>query len=58
MEVFRFIGLGYGTKQIADELHLSMKTVIFHRTNIRTKLNLTSTSELVQLAIHSDAGEK
>jgi len=58
LEIFRMIGQGYGTKQIADKLHLSMKTVIFHRANIRTKLNLNSTSELVQLAIHSDSSEK
>jgi DNA-binding NarL/FixJ family response regulator len=54
MEVFRLIGQGYGTKQIADELHLSMKTIIFHRTSIRTKLNMNSTFELVQFAIHHD----
>jgi len=54
MEVFRLIGQGYGTKQIAEELHLSMKTIIFHRTNIRTKLNMNSTFELVQFAIHYD----
>jgi DNA-binding NarL/FixJ family response regulator len=58
LEIFRLIGQGYGTKQIADKLQLSMKTVIFHRANIRTKLNLTTTSEIVQLAIHTDAGEK
>jgi DNA-binding NarL/FixJ family response regulator len=54
IEIFRLIGQGYGTKQIASELHLSMKTVIFHRTNIRTKLNMKSTFELVQFAIHND----
>jgi DNA-binding NarL/FixJ family response regulator len=54
MEVFRMIGQGYGTKQIADELHLSMKTIIFHRTNVKTKLNMHSTFELVQFAIHHD----
>jgi DNA-binding NarL/FixJ family response regulator len=58
LEVFRLMGQGYGTKQIADKLQLSMKTVIFHRNNIRTKLNLHSTFELVQLAIHSDSDNK
>jgi len=58
LEIFRLIGQGYGTKQMADELHLSMKTVIFHRANIRTKLNLSNTFELVQLAIHSQTDEK
>lgn len=58
LEIFRLLGQGYGTKQIADVLKLSMKTVIFHRTNMRTKLNLSNTFELVQLAIHSSSGEK
>jgi DNA-binding NarL/FixJ family response regulator len=58
LEIFRLMGQGYGTKQIADELQLSMKTVIFHRNNIRTKLNLHSTFELVQLAIHSESDNK
>ena len=52
LEIFRLIGQGYGTRQIADSLHLSMKTVEFHRENIRAKLNLNSTFELVQQAIH------
>jgi DNA-binding NarL/FixJ family response regulator len=58
LEIFRLIGQGYGSKQIADALQLSMKTVIFHRSNIRTKLNLNSTFELVQLAIHSNSSDK
>lgn len=58
LEIFRLIGQGYGTKQIAEQLNLSMKTVIFHRGNIKLKLNLSSTSELVQLAIHTDSSKK
>jgi len=58
LEIFRLIGDGYGTKQIADTLRLSMKTVIFHRSNMKIKLNLNSTFELVQLAIHSPSAEK
>lgn len=58
LEIFRLIGQGYGTKQIADSLQLSMKTVIFHRANMRVKLNLNNTFELVQLAIHSASAEK
>jgi len=52
LEIFRFIGQGYGTRQIADELHISIKTVEFHRENIRAKLQLKNTFELVQRAIH------
>ncbi len=51
-EIFQLIGKGYGTRQIADNLHLSMKTVESHREHIRAKLNLSTTFELVQRAIH------
>lgn len=49
-EVFRLIGKGYGTRQIADELEISIKTVEAHRIHIREKLNLSNTFELVQYA--------
>lgn len=52
LEIFQLIGQGYGTRQMADALHLSIKTIEFHRENIRAKLNLNSTFELVQHAIH------
>jgi DNA-binding NarL/FixJ family response regulator len=52
LEVFRLIGQGYGTRQMADTLHLSIKTIEFHRESIRAKLNLKNTFELVQHAIH------
>jgi len=58
LEIFRLIGQGYGTRQIADSLHISIKTVEFHRENIRAKLNLNSTFELVQHAIHWTHYEK
>jgi len=51
-EIFQLIGEGYGTRQIADEIHVSIKTVETHREHIREKLNLNSTFELVQHAIH------
>ena len=51
-EVFQLIGKGYGTRQVADTLHLSIKTVESHREHIREKLHLASTFELVQSAIH------
>lgn len=51
LEVFQLIGRGYGTRQIADELNISMKTVEAHREHIRAKLNLDTTFELVQQAI-------
>jgi len=51
-EVFRLIGQGYGTRQIAEELTISIKTAETHRERIREKLNLNTTFELVQQAIH------
>jgi DNA-binding NarL/FixJ family response regulator len=57
-EVFQLIGQGYGTRQIADELHVSMKTVESHREHIRDKMQLASTFELVQRAIHWLHSEK
>ena len=39
-EVFQLIGQGKGTRDIAEKLHLSVKTVEVHRTNIKKKLKL------------------
>jgi two-component system, NarL family, response regulator FusR len=50
--VFRLIAEGYGTRQIAEELNISIKTAETHRERIREKLNLNTTFELVQQAIH------
>ena len=51
LEVFGLIGQGRGTRQIAEELHLSVKTIESHRAHIKEKLNLKSAAELVQHAI-------
>ena len=51
LEVFGLIGQGHGTRQISEELHLSIKTVESHRAHIKEKLNLRSATELVQHAI-------
>ena len=51
LEVFGLIGQGHGTRQIAEELHLSIKTVESHRAHIKEKLNLRNATELVQHAI-------
>ena len=42
LQVFQLIGDGYATHEIADRLHLSMKTVASHRENIKRKLQLTT----------------
>ena len=51
LEVFRLIGKGYSTRQIAQELHLSVKTIESHRAHIKEKLNLKNAMELAQHAI-------
>lgn len=50
-EVLHFIGQGLGTKQIADKLHLSVKTVEAYRAHIKEKMNLKNATELLRYAI-------
>jgi DNA-binding NarL/FixJ family response regulator len=50
-EVFQLIGKGKGTRDIADYLHLSVKTVEVHRANIKEKLKLKSATALVREAV-------
>jgi DNA-binding NarL/FixJ family response regulator len=51
LEVFRLIGAGHGTRQIADELHVSAKTVESYQAHIKEKLALRNARELVQHAV-------
>ena len=51
LEVFRLIGKGHGTRQIADELYLSVKTIESYQAHIKEKLVLRNSRELVQHAI-------
>ena len=51
LEVFELLGRGRGSKEIAAELHLSVKTVDTHRTHIKEKLKLRSFTELIQHAV-------
>lgn len=53
LEVFRFLGQGSSTREIAQALHLSVKTVETHRAHIMDKLNLGSATELLRYAVHS-----
>ena len=58
LEVFRLIGEGHSTRQIADELHISIKTVESYQAHIKEKLSLRSARELVQHAIQWNIREK
>jgi DNA-binding NarL/FixJ family response regulator len=51
LEIFGLIGKGLGTRQIAEQLHLSVKTIESHRSNIKEKLNLKDANELIHTAI-------
>jgi DNA-binding NarL/FixJ family response regulator len=50
-EVLQLIAEGKGTRAIASIMHISVKTVEFHRTRIMDELNLHSTAELTRYAI-------
>src|SRR5580693_2427693 len=58
LEVFRLIGEGCSTRQIAEKLHLSVKTVETYQAHIKDKLSLRSGRELVQHAIQTKISEK
>lgn len=55
LEVFGLIGEGKGTREIAQQLNLSVKTIESHRAHIKEKLNLKNATELVHRAIQSRA---
>jgi DNA-binding NarL/FixJ family response regulator len=51
MEVFQLIGNGFGTRQIAEKLNLSVKTIDSYREHLKLKLRLEKGSDLVRHAI-------
>lgn len=50
-EVFRLLVAGRGPTEIADQLHLSVKTVSTHKTRILEKMAVQSTADLVRYAV-------
>ena len=52
LEVLRLIGEGFSTKEIADRLHLSIKTIGTYRENLKEKLQLKHFTGLVKFAVH------
>ena len=50
LEVFRLIGQGIKTQEIAERLHLSIKTVETHRDRIKKKLDLKDATDLIRSA--------
>ncbi len=50
-EIFQLIGNGFSTKEMAKKLNLSIYTVESHKKNIKEKLKLKNSSDLVKYAI-------
>ena len=50
-EVLQLITEGYNSKQIADKLFISIKTVSTHRRNIMEKLNIDNIADLIKFAL-------
>ncbi|MGZ8921174.1 MAG: response regulator [Limisphaerales bacterium] len=53
LEVFNLVGDGLTTRQIAERLHLSVKTIETHKAHVKEKLHLESATQLTQHAIHA-----
>jgi DNA-binding NarL/FixJ family response regulator len=51
LEVFQLIGNGFSTRQIAEKLNLSSKTIDSYREHLKLKLGLDSGAELMRHAI-------
>ena len=63
LEVFELLGRGLGTREVAERLCVSIKTIESHREHIKEKLQLKNATELVQHATqwvlsHKGTGEE
>jgi len=56
-EIFHLIGKGKSAKEIASQLHITSKTVAVHSGNIRHKLNIKSTAQLIRFAVQSEGSK-
>lgn len=50
-EILHLIGLGFGTRQIAEKLNRSIKTIEAHRAHLKEKLQLASGKDLERFAV-------
>ena len=53
LEVIRLVAEGHSSKEIADRLDLSVRTVEKHRANIMDKINVKEVASLVRWCIHA-----
>lgn len=51
LQILHLIGKGASTRETAQLLHLSVKTIEAHRQRIKRKLNLTSGTQLLRYAV-------
>jgi len=51
VEVLQLLGRGHTTRDMADELHLSVKTIETHRMHIKEKLGFKKAAEMVKFAV-------
>jgi DNA-binding NarL/FixJ family response regulator len=58
LEIFGMLGRGFETRRVAEELHISMKTVQAYCARIKEKLHLNSATELLREAILWDQRDK
>jgi DNA-binding NarL/FixJ family response regulator len=52
LQVFSLIGRGFGASRLANELHLSVKTIETYQMHIKEKLGLRCAAELSEKATH------
>ncbi len=52
LQVFKLIGRGFSSREIAERLFLSIKTIGTYRERIKEKLHLKNANELVRCAVH------
>ena len=50
-EILHLIGLGFSTREIAEKLNRSVKTIEAHQANIKEKLNIRNGKDLMRFAI-------
>jgi DNA-binding NarL/FixJ family response regulator len=58
LEVFRLMGRGRSTSQIAEEMRISIKTVQAYHARMKEKLGLKSATELLRAAVRWEAADE
>ncbi len=57
LEVLELLGRGYPSRDIAERLHLSVKTIETHRAHIKEKMNFKDAGEMIRFAVEWTAHE-